>query len=107
MLFVLIGLFLIGVGSYIAFENYGNKLEQSSNVQNKLYTGIYYASSDIVKVIEENDNDMLVQINNETYSFMKNGDIFENKETGVHIEFMGDNLMLYKGKKLIKTLEKK
>ena len=105
ILFTLIGLFLVGVGAYIGFENYNIKFY--SEEKGSLYSGVYFAAGDIVNVIEEEQDKMFVEINQESYEFYYNGEYYVNQETGFYIIFSNDKLTIYKDGEEIKTLNRK
>jgi len=105
VLFTLIGLFLVGIGTYIDFENYNLIFYNEEN--DSLYTGVYYAASDIVSVIEEGNDNLIVKINQEPYEFTYDGVNYINKETGFYISFSDDNMTIYKNGEIVKTLYRK
>ncbi len=104
-LFTLTGLVLIGIGTYFGFEKFNKEFFSENN--DSLYNGVYFASSDVISVEEENDNSIIVQINQETYKFLYDGEFFINQESGLYINFQDKKLILYKDGEKIKTLYKK
>ncbi len=102
--FIVVGLVLVGLGSYDGFERYGQDLfaEDKKNY----YDGLYLTAGDSITVYSENKDDLKVSINNETYEFYYNGKYYENKESGFYIIFDEDNLVLYKDGEQIRTLKK-
>lgn len=105
ILFTLIGLFLVGIGAYIGFENYD--VIFYSKERESLYNGVYFASGDIVNVLEEDDKTLEVVINQEPYLFTWNGEYFVNKENGFYVKFKNEMLTIYKDGEEIKTLKRK
>ncbi len=105
VLFVSIGLFLIGVGTYIGFENYNKTFFDEK--EKDTIGGVYYAAGDLVNVQEEDNDLLMVKINKETYEFILFDDMYMNSETGFSIKFDNNQLILYKDDEIIRTLEKK
>lgn len=105
ILFTFVGLFLVGIGSFIGFENYNIIFYGEEN--NSLYTGVYYAASDLVSVTEEDNEKIIVQINQESYEFIFDGVYYTNEETGFYIKFIENKLTIYKDGEVVKTLYRK
>lgn len=105
IMFTFAGLFLVGVGAFIGFENYNREFFSKEN--DFLYNGVYFASSDIVSVEEKDNETLTVQINQEPYIFVNDGEKFVNEETGFYIIFSADKLTIYKDNKIIKSLNRK
>lgn len=104
-LYFLVGFFLIGVGSYIVFENYNISLSSSKN---QLYTGVYKSSDNTIVVSNKSKNVLFLSINNESYDFEFNGKAFENIKMGMVVEFKDDFLVLLKdGRELDKYKKNK
>ncbi len=93
VMFSIIGVFLVGVGSYVYFENYGYYLE--SSLKNNLYEGVYKNDDNNV-VIKDKDKSLMVTINNEQYEFIKDNNIYINEESGLEITINGNELKLSK-----------
>lgn len=102
-LYLLVGLFLVGVGSYIVFENYNISLSSSSN---QLYTGVYKYNDNTIVVSNKSDNSLFLSINNETYDFEFNGKVFENIKMGMIAEFKNDSLILIRDGQELNTYKK-
>ncbi len=102
-LYLLVGLFLVGVGSYIVFENYDISLSYQTN---QLYTGVYKADDNIVVVSNKSDNSIFLSINDETYDFEFNGKEFENLKMGMIVVFNDDSLILLKDGQTLNTYKK-
>ena len=93
VMFSIIGVFLVGVGSYVYFENYGYYLE--SSLKNNLYEGVYKNDDNNI-VIKDKDKSLMVTINNEQYEFVKDNNIYINEESGLEITINGNELKLLK-----------
>ena len=93
VMFSIIGVFLVGVGSYVYFENYGYYLE--SSLKNNLYEGVYKNDDNNI-VIKDKDDSLIVTINNEQYEFIKDNNIYINEESGLEITINGNELKLSK-----------
>lgn len=94
MLFLLVGLSLIAVGSYNGFESYNKELIK--NNADNLIDGIYVFENEKVIVSSLNEGSLGVLINNETYEFENKGDIYENSLLGLVIEFKNNSLIISK-----------
>ena len=79
VMFSIIGVFLVGVGSYVYFENYGYYLE--SSLKNNLYEGVY----------KNDDNNIVIKDNN----------IYINEESGLEITINGNELKLSKDGEIV------
>lgn len=104
-LLIIIGLVLIGVGTYQEIESIGHSLFSESN--SNYHDGLYITSGDSITVVSQNENTINVTINNDLYLFTYNGSYFENKKSGFYIIFSDNNLKLYKNGELIRELHKK
>ena len=104
-IFIIIGLILIGIGSYQEFNEFG-KLLVSDN-QNNLHDGLYITSGDSISVTSQDNNVLEVVLNEKFYEFKYNGSYYEDKISGFYIIFTDDDLSLYKDGELIRTLHKK
>ena len=104
-LLIIIGLVLIGVGTYQEIESIGHSLLSESN--NNYHDGLYITSGDSITVVSQNENVINATINNDLYLFTYNGSYFENKSSGFYIIFSNDNLKLYRNGELIRELHKK
>jgi len=93
VMFSIIGIFLVGVGSFVYFENYGYYLE--SSLKNNVYEGIYKSDDNNI-IVKEKDDSFSVTINNEEYEFVLNNNIFENKEVGLELIIKDNELKLLK-----------
>ena len=102
---IIIGLILIGIGTYEEFRNFEKVL--ISEGQNNYHDGLYVTSGDSITVSSVNDEIIDVLINNASYEFIYNGKYFENKKSGFYIIFTDNELALYKDGEMIRTLYKK
>jgi uncharacterized protein YneR len=98
VMFSIIGVFLVGVGSYVYFENYGYYLE--SSLKNNLYEGVYKNDDNNI-VIKDKDDSLIVTINNEQYEFIKDNNIYINEESGLEITINGNELKLSKNGEIV------
>ena len=103
-LFMLFGLFLIGIGSYDGFETFSKELTRED--KKSYFDGLYYASGDSVFVAQENDKVIKVSINNEAYEFVYNGEFYEDENSGFYLKIDNEELTLYKDGEVIRTLHK-
>ena len=102
---IIIGLILIGIGTYEEFDGFQKTL--ISDGQNNYHDGLYVTSGDSIAVTSLNDEIIEVLINNANYEFIYNGSYYEDKQSGFYIYFNDDELALYKGGEMIRTLYKK
>ena len=99
LIVLLVGLVLVGVGSYEGFEMYDKYLKDSNTLS--LYTGVYKSVDHDVEVVSASANTILVTINNESYEFSLNGDYYENDLLNYKIKMLNQSLsLLLKVKKL-------
>ena len=104
-IFIIIGLILMGIGTYEEFDNFQNTL--ISEGQKNYHDGLYVTSGDSITVTSLNSNEINVLLNNVNYTFIHNGKYYEEKESGFYIYFEDDELTLYKDGEEIRTLYKK
>ena len=104
-LFIIVGLSMIGIGSYNEFETIRKKLI-GNNKQNSYNSGLYVASGDSILVTQDKEDIISVVLNNKKYEFKYNGDYFEDIESGFYIIFENDELNLYKDGEVIKKMQK-
>ena len=104
-IFIIIGIILIGIGTYKEFNEFG-KLLVSDN-QSTYHDGLYITSGDSIYVSSQNKDVLTVVFNERYYEFVYNGKFYEDKDSGFYINFTDDELSLYKGGELIRTLHKK
>ena len=94
---LILGLILVGIGSYFGFEKYDKYLE-SKNIKRpkSIYTGVYKSETNSLSIIEEDENSIKLSIGEESYVFEKNGDNFDNLELNYSINIEKDKLTLVK-----------
>jgi len=102
---IIVGLVLIGLGTYQEFESIGHSL--ISEGSNNYHDGLYITSGDSITVVSQGEDVMDVSINNDSYIFIYNGSYYENKSSGFYIAFSNNDLKLYKDGELIRILHKK
>lgn len=93
LIVLLVGLVLVGVGSYEGFEMYDKYLKDSNTLS--LYTGVYKSVDHDVEVVSASANTILVTINNESYEFSLNGDYYENDLLNYKIKMLNQSLSLF------------
>jgi hypothetical protein len=103
VMFSIIGVFLVGVGSFVYFENYGYYLE--SSLKNNLYEGVYKSDNNEI-IVKDKDKSLMVTINNEEYEFVLNNNIYENKEVGLEITIKDNELKIIKDGEVVMTCYK-
>jgi hypothetical protein len=101
--FIIVGLLLIGYGSFDFFEKYDKYLVTKND---SLHAGIYNADDESIVVQVVDKNLLEITINDETYDFSYNGKEYENGLLGLNVEFNGNNLILYKDGEELKTYSK-
>lgn len=104
-IFIIIGLILIGIGTYGEIEEI-NKTTISQDNSN-YHDGLYITSGDSMTVVSQSENVIDVVLNNIGYQFIYNGKYYEDKNSGFYIMFNGEELTLYKDGEMIRTLYKK
>ncbi len=104
--FIIVGLILIGIGTYEEFSDLGNLLISESKDSN-YYDGLYITSGDTITISSQSKDIMDVMINSDLYEFTFNGSYYENKNSGFSILFNDDELTLYRNGEEIRTLHKK
>ena len=102
---IIIGLILIGIGTYEEFNGFSKTL--ISDGQSNYHDGLYVTSGDSIAVTSLSENVIDVILNNTNYQFTYNGSYYENKQSGFYINFSGNELALYKDGEIIRTLYKK
>lgn len=102
---IIIGLILIGLGTYQEFQNFENTFV--SETKSNYLDGLYITSGDSITVTTQNDSTIDVIINNADYEFTYNGNYYENKKSGFYIIFNDKELTLYRNGEKIRTLYKK
>ncbi len=103
-LFVVVGLCLIGLGSFNEFEMFEQELIRDH--KKSYFDGLYLTAGDSILVKSQSDKIIKVSINDETYEFVFNGNYYENKESGFYLLFSEDELTLFKDGEKIRTLHK-
>ena len=104
--FIIVGLILIGIGTYQEFNNISNLLVSETR-DNNYYDGLYITSGDSITISSQSKDVMDVMINSDLYEFTFNGSYFENKNSGFYILFNDNELTLYRNGEEIRTLHKK
>ena len=90
---LLVGLFLVGVGSYEGFEMY-DKYLKDTNVSS-LYTGVYKSIDHNVEIVSASTDMLLVTINNKSYEFSLRDDYYENDLLNYKIKMLNQALSLF------------
>ncbi len=94
---LILGLILVGVGSYFGFERYDKYLESKNIKKPKtVYAGVYKSENNSLSIIEENKDSLKLSIGEESYIFEKNGENFDNIELNYSINIEKDKLTLVK-----------
>ncbi len=101
---IIVGLFLIGLGSFNEFELFEEDLMRHN--KKNYYDGLYLTSGDSIIVKSQSEDVIKVLINDETYSFVYNGTYYEDEYSGFYILFSDDELSLFKDGEKIRTLHK-
>ena len=104
-IFIIIGLFLIGIGAFEEIRSIGKTF--ISGGQSNYHDILYITSGDTITVSSESENVIDVLLNNQLYVFKYNGSYYEEKESGFYIMFNERELTLYKDGEVIRTLYKK
>ena len=101
MLFLIIGLTLIGRGTYSFFEEYDLYLIKENNKNNKdlvqesnTIEGNYVLDNEIINVKTNTEQEISVAVNNETYNLKYNGEYYENSIVGLLIRFDTNSLIV-------------
>ncbi len=102
--FMIVGLLLIGLGSFNEFELFERDL--MGNHKKSYYDGLYLTSGDSILVTSKSEDIIKVLINDETYDFIFNGKYYEDEYSGFYILFSNDELSLFKDGEKIRTLHK-
>ena len=92
-LFIVIGLCLIGYGSFNFFEKYDEYLETKDEV---VIAGTYVQDENYAIVNLESNNNLTISLNDEVYEFYFDGEKYENGILGMIADFKDDKLILYK-----------
>ena len=91
---LVIGLLLVGIGSYFGFEKYGEYLKNKNNQQ--LYTGIYKSEENTISVMDVTDEKIKISIDDTVYILDYNGQYYENKENNYQLKIDNKSLTLLK-----------
>ncbi len=91
---LIIGLILVGIGSFYGFEKYDDYLT-SKNIK-KIYTGVYKSENNYLSINEEEKNTLKITIGEESYIFTKNEDVYDNTELKYSVKIENDKLTLIK-----------
>ena len=84
---------MIGYGSFDFFEKYDLYLETKDEV---LFAGTYIHDDNFVVVNVEKNDELILTLNDETYLFSFNGEVYENDSLGMSISIKNNQLFLYK-----------
>ena len=94
ILLLIIGLFLLAIGSFNFFEKYNNYLLDEEKDTNMILEGKYTNSNDTLIVTAIKDDLLSITINNETFDFEYNGNYYKNDVLNYLIKFQNDNLIV-------------
>ena len=100
---IIIGLLLIGYGSFELFEKYDEYLETKNS---EFYTGTYMAYDDYAFVQVVDNEKMIITFNDESYEFSYSDGFYENDLMGLVVDFSNDNLVLSKNGEEVKIYYK-
>ena len=105
---IIIGFFIVGIGTYIFFEEYNNYLKEENNKKNIIkasdslvensitrYNGEYKNEGKSISIKTINNNTIYAVINNEGVELSYNDGRFENSSLDLFIEFEDNVLTIY------------